>query len=337
MKRVVLRADGSKSIGFGHVYRLLALAEILKSEFVCVFVTCTNDEFVLREIRRICSDCILLGDFQNEQIPDQLLPEQEISFDMDEILNGDEIVVTDGLLFGRNYQEAVKLKGSKLVSIDDMAVVDFVSDIVINHAPSIDLSKYRIGPSTILKTGLNSAILRMSFFNPIPVRISHPFKAFVSLGGADYFGFSLKLTQLLLQMDVFESIHLLCSSSFDKKLFEDLKTVQERKPNVHLHVNLDACQLIDILDDCTHAFVSASTVLIESYSRGLKCFCGYYTNNQKQIYDGFVTERKAVGLGDFNDLSLSVLHESFAMENYLNVLKESLNSKESLRKLFHTL
>ena len=47
-KKVVLRADGNSKIGLGHVYRLLALAEMLKEDFECVLAMNDTDDFVLK-------------------------------------------------------------------------------------------------------------------------------------------------------------------------------------------------------------------------------------------------------------------------------------------------
>jgi len=41
-KKVIIRVDGNSKIGLGHLYRGIALAEILKDKFVIEFVTKTN-------------------------------------------------------------------------------------------------------------------------------------------------------------------------------------------------------------------------------------------------------------------------------------------------------
>src|SRR5579862_1005212 len=107
MRRVFLRADGSRAIGFGHIYRLLAIGEILKEDFECTFVINKPDGFILNEIKRTCSQFIDLNHEEHE-ILDKAKSGKEIAFDMKDYLAGDEILVTDGYLFGPNYQMAAK-------------------------------------------------------------------------------------------------------------------------------------------------------------------------------------------------------------------------------------
>ncbi|MEO5998765.1 MAG: hypothetical protein ABIN89_18490, partial [Chitinophagaceae bacterium] len=86
-----------------------------------------------------------------------------------------------------------------------------------------------------------------------------------------------------------------------------------------------------------HAFVSASTVLIESYSRGLKCFTGYYVNNQKFIYDGFVHEKMAIGLGDFRLLNNTSITYALSNQGELSLLHTSLLSGHNILESFQSL
>ena len=39
LKKILFRADGNEEIGYGHVIRSLALADMLKENFECIFVT----------------------------------------------------------------------------------------------------------------------------------------------------------------------------------------------------------------------------------------------------------------------------------------------------------
>ncbi len=60
------------------------------------------------------------------------------------------IVVLDGYHFGTNYQKQIKLKGAKLVCIDDMHDKEFVADLIINHIPRITPQDYNVQPFTNL-------------------------------------------------------------------------------------------------------------------------------------------------------------------------------------------
>jgi UDP-2,4-diacetamido-2,4,6-trideoxy-beta-L-altropyranose hydrolase len=337
MRRVVLRADGSSSIGFGHIYRLLALAEILKEDFECLFATTQPQEFVVNEIKDRGIGFIPLT--KDITIP-TTTPENlhsSIPFDLDELLTGDEIVVTDGCVFGREYQQIIKSKGCKLICIDDLALSEFFSDAIINHAPGIDPDIYNAQPYTQIFTGLDYAILRKAFLKPFVSAKRNSKDVFISFGGADYNGYTEKLVNILLHFSEFENLHVLCTSSFNTDLIKNLKKTQEIHSRVKLYFNLNADQIVDIQDHCSFAVASASTVLIEAYSRGLKCFAGYYVDNQKLSYEGFIRNQLAFGLGQFEFIT----HEQIglALENQQSIQRVSkpLCSDMNILKIFKSI
>ena len=57
--KVYIRADGNSEIGLGHVIRSLALAEMLKDEFCCIFVTRFLTDYINTEACKACSGIIL--------------------------------------------------------------------------------------------------------------------------------------------------------------------------------------------------------------------------------------------------------------------------------------
>lgn len=337
MRKVILRADGNNNIGLGHVYRLLALAEILKNDFNCIFAINEPDDFVVSQITKVCSCLIFLKSKTDYKVPDKLKPGEEILFDLQEHLTGDEIVVTDGYLFGTNYQAAIKATGAKLVCIDDMATTNFYADVVINHAPGVDKKSYKIQTYTKVLTGLEYAIIRPPFFNNLTTESNIENNIFISLGGADYFEYTLKVVGLLLQLDSFKILNVLTTSSFGKPLLKKLEMLSFKFPNIQLSFNLDAVQLVKVLDNCSHALVAASTVLLEAYSRGLKCIAGYYTKNQKLIYEGFITENLAVGVGHFSELSNKNFIKAYAVSNQVQMRKSPLSSQMNIKNIFSAL
>jgi spore coat polysaccharide biosynthesis predicted glycosyltransferase SpsG len=120
---IILRADGGETIGMGHFIRTLALAEMLKDEYHCIYATKKPSKYQKEEIDRICHDIIELPD--NEDHYQTFLG----------YLNGDEIVILDNYYFDTDYQIKIKKKGCKLVCIDDLHNKHYVADLVINHTP----------------------------------------------------------------------------------------------------------------------------------------------------------------------------------------------------------
>ena len=335
-RRVILRADGNKTIGLGHVYRLLALAEIVKNDFECVFVIHNPEPFILSEIKKVCSSHLCL-DSELTYEGSTSVPINEMPFDLEGVLNGDEIVVTDGYGFGKNYQANVMKKGSRLVCIDDLAETEFEADIVINHAPGINKSIYKMHSRSVLLTGLDYAILRRPFFEKLENKKSSSKIAFISLGGSDSHHYSARIMEMLLELSIFQEFHILCSTLFDERLVSRLKEFQHSFNKVFLHFNLNAGGVVEVMNQCTHAFISASTVLLESYSRGLQCFAGYYTLNQQFLYQGFVENKFAQGLGDFEHLTREKMAESLKDVSNIRALSTPLCSDKNILEIFKSL
>ncbi len=154
-KTIIFRADGSKTIGMGHFVRTLALAEMLKEHFHCIFATRNPSIYQVKQIEKICNDFINL-------------PEGESHFKIFlEYLKGNEIVVLDNYFFTTDYQYKIKSKGCTLICIDDIHDKHYVADIVINQAEGMSKSKFSIEKYTKLLLGYRYALLRKEYYSII--------------------------------------------------------------------------------------------------------------------------------------------------------------------------
>lgn len=333
MQRIVFRADGNHTIGFGHVYRTLALAGMLSNNFECVFAINRPDGFIKDQISEVCQVIELATEY-NYPLPDKMNEGNQAPFDLQNVVVEKDIVVVDGYHFGPDYQQGLKSKGCKQVWLDDLLRDYPFADAIINHAPGVDAEDYNTNARLCL--GLEYAILRKPFFLPLKPKNYTNKIAYISLGGSDYFGFSLKICKALIATNSFNHIHILCSAQFEETLLNNLRQLATTHP-ITLHFNLSAQQIVGVMDASTHAFVSASTVLIESYSRGLKCFAGYYTQNQHLIYNGFVQNHLAGGLGDFNIVTEAHIKSLLSVEAEISALNKPLNSVENFIHLFEDL
>ena len=53
-QKIFFRADADKQIGYGHFVRSLALADMIKEDFDCIFFTQSPTEYQKREIQKVC-------------------------------------------------------------------------------------------------------------------------------------------------------------------------------------------------------------------------------------------------------------------------------------------
>ena len=324
-QKIIFRADGNVKIGFGHIYRMLALIEIVDSaNCQIVFITQLLPEAITRYIadRNINHEIV---SSHNLEAPDN---QNGLGIALDMELKGDEIVVLDGYHFGLEYQKSIKKLGNKLIYIDDLGGNLFIADVVINHAPDVSYSNNTI---TKFYTGLDYAMLRKPFFNPIKEKNQINKVAYICMGGSDYFEYSLVVLEFINLYGGFSSINLVYSSKYPEKLIAKLNTFVSTVP-LNMYSDIDAVELVTLLDNSTHAFVSASTVLLECYARGLYCYAGYYTKNQSMIYNGFRDNNLIRGLGNFSELDFMTFKRE--LSEIPDKLIEPLNSANNIIKIF---
>lgn len=309
-KRILLRADANSKIGTGHVFRLLALAEILKFKYEVLFCTQTTNYHLLGKIGNHVDKIIELPNQFEYCLPSEKLLNAEMPYDLKNVLKSDDIVVTDGYWFRENYQKMVLKTGAKLVMIDDFANQHFYAHTVINHAPGLLESNFKGEEHTNFYLGLKYALIRKDFFDfTFTQRTQIPKSILVSFGGSDPFNLILPYTQALLKNTNLQ-IHLLSSDFLQTETINSIDVLKDLNCNrLSIYKNLESKDLKSLLDNCNYALVPSSTILLECLASGVICITGYYTENQFLIYNGIIKETYAEGLGDLRNYNINKLHK----------------------------
>lgn len=308
-KKVIIRVDGNPNIGLGHIYRGLALAEMLKNKFVIEFVTRTDTT---------------ISPIQNSEFDYIFISEEIELYDepnwFKENYSTDTLLVLDGYQFNEFYQQKIKELNYKLIYIDDLAKGKQKADLVINHSPGIKISDYKTEKYTKLALGLKYALLRKSYieFDRTKVLSKNGINnIFISFGGSDINDFSFLVTKEVLSLDFVETINVVLGVAYKNKTIFDVNSSK-----LKIHKNLSEHEIFKLMKDTDLAIVPASTTSIELASLGIPMILGYFVDNQKGIYKGFNERGVVTGIGNFND---------FNFEN-LNDTIESLDNSDKLNK-----
>ena len=176
-KKIYFRADADSQIGYGHFIRSLALADMLKDDFDCVFFTKSPTIYQQEEVAKVCK---LVE-----------LPDSDDRFDLFiDMLCGDEIVVLDNYFYTIDYQCKIKAKGCKLVCIDDFQDKAIYCDLLINTSVA-ELTDLPLVNATNKLLGLKWSLLRKEFRQNNCLLSGTIKRAMICFGGAD----TLNLTQ----------------------------------------------------------------------------------------------------------------------------------------------
>jgi UDP-2,4-diacetamido-2,4,6-trideoxy-beta-L-altropyranose hydrolase len=281
--KILIRVDGSSEIGLGHIVRCLSLAYILKNKFSISFY-CQKIPFHL-------ASEIKANDFELNMI------ESESSFI--ELLSTNDIVVIDGYNFDERYQIDIKRKKCKLVCVDDLFDKHYYADLIINHTPSILPSQYISYPHTQFALGLNYALLRPSFLDRAnqPRIIERIKTILICFGGSDPKNLTFSILNIARQFNEFDKIIVVMGSEFvNKQNILDLANLDTR---IEAHCNADEKQMLNLMLRSDLAIIPSSSVLIESIYCGCISISGFYTDNQKYIYQKFLEQQLFFDAGSF--------------------------------------
>jgi spore coat polysaccharide biosynthesis predicted glycosyltransferase SpsG len=289
--KVIIRVNGGLDIGMGHVYRGIALGEMLKEEFDIVFLLDNNS----------IAQPIIKAQFKVEKIDVRVLTINEPTW-VKENFSTDCLVVLDGYDFNRDYQSSLLNFGFRLILIDDFIQKNPIANLVINHCPGTKVLDYQAANQSIrFGLGVNYALIRKPFveFDRSKERIINQMKKIlISFGGSSPMHIAQQTLLSVMKIKGVEEIHLLGNSSSD---FVDSQ-IDER---VMFHKDLDENEVFELMNSIDLAIVPASTISIELASIGIPMILGYFVENQQNIYNGFKDNEMVLGLGDYNTFNYS--------------------------------
>jgi len=331
-RTILFRADGNPSIGMGHFTRTLALAEMLKDDFRCIFVTQTPTYQQRMEIERVCFDCFDL-------------PSDDSHFDIFlSLLKGDEVVVLDNYYFSTNYQKAIKFKGCTLACIDDMHNQPFVADLIINHAPGITPYDYEAQPYTKFVLGLDYALLRPLFLEQTQIdrTINKLDTILICFGGADPTHLTERTLKTVTSLKQFSRILVITGVAFTPTT--ELAALIAQDARIDLRHSLNERQMLEAMIEADLAIVPSSSILLELMTVGVGVLMGYYVENQRDLSTNFGALQVAINLGD-----LRIDYEEKLLEQLKNMTLNDVrkmiqhqkrmlrNSKSALIHVFKSL
>ena len=272
MKSIIIRVDGNSNTGLGHIYRGIALAEMLSNKF--------RIEFLCNSVSNVSP--IINSNFTCKLIPPNIKFVDEVDY-IKKVASKDTIIVLDGYDFNQQYQEKIKQALFKLVYIDDLQEGIQQADFVINHSPSASIDNYKYKSYTKFALGFEYSMLRQSFINIKEVsKNKSKDSVFVSFGGADSLDLTLKTTKSLCEIDSIKAINIILGNAYSHEAIYQLK--QKSKKSINIFKDVDDKTVLEIMLDSDIAISPASTTLMELLAVGTPSISGYFVKNQEKLY-----------------------------------------------------
>jgi UDP-2,4-diacetamido-2,4,6-trideoxy-beta-L-altropyranose hydrolase len=290
LKRLVFRADGSATIGLGHVYRCLAISDMLNKTFEMCFAIFGGDEKVLK----------LISDFNISIIA--LDTQDDISF-----ADVCDIVVLDGYWHTNAYIKKLRNLNLCVVEIDDLPKTSYISHLVINHALKPDYSQSQFSGGASLLVGSEFALLRKEFLvDSLPnFRELNRNVIMLSLGGADPHNYTCKLLAVLAKQKAIkiDEVNILLGAAYkhDLKALEDICRSGDFLCKIHRE--LTAQEIVNLFKETSVLLCPASTTVYEACAIGVPTIVFMTAANQINIYKGLVESGTVVSGGDLSTQS----------------------------------
>jgi len=306
--KLILRGDGDDKIGLGHIYRLISILQMVRDDFDCLFVVCNPSASVLSLINSTGVPLKVINEFT------------DITFAQKE-----DILILDGYQFDYSYQLSVKEKGVKLVCIDDYQHTDYYADIVINHAPGVTKDLYQFSTVDKFLLGPDYAMIRPAFLN---AKSSAGYRSgiIICMGSSDPNQLIPIFLNCILGTHKGE-IHVVTGAL--NSLNEKLQNYEKCK----LHIDLNESELAKLMSRSKIAVVSSSTILFECLAMQLICLSGFYVDNQKKIYSGFLDMNAIHGLGNLNELNKETFKEALVLANNAHSIPNVIDGNSGQRIL----
>ena len=277
MTKIYFRADGNSQIGLGHVFRSLALAEMLRSDFDCIFMIRTPSQDLKKNIQKSLKIIELAATSPNQA---------EASHLAEKYFKKNDIVVLDGYHFTSEYQKIIKSKGAKLVSIDDIYSSFFFSDLIINHAGGITKDYYKNIFYTQFRLGLNYLLLRKEFLLTAqePYKKKNNANIFICMGGADANNDTIDvLKDIEKKTPAKAPICKVVVGQAYKHQSELAAFIKKTKLKVEVLTNLSAREILDTMQVCSTAICPPSSVSFEYLCSGGVLYLQQTADNQKDV------------------------------------------------------
>lgn len=295
--KLLIRADASGSIGFGHVMRCLAIAQEWIRRFGHHSITLASRDLppVLRSRAR--SEGLSLLEVPHRGAADEANAIRREGHQ--------RFVIVDGYTFDHAYRQEACRGAIRSLQIDDLGFVGGSGcDLVLNQNLHANSALYPDLQNDCLLLGPRYCLLR-SAFRRQHVQTEHPDRVLVCLGATDVLGLTVPVVETLQLVAPNVSIDVVTTSANPR--LRELRAALATD-SVRLHVDVDHMELL--FARAALAVVAAGSIVWEAAACGVPICCVATAENQKPLARSLVNLGAACELDPDNpDQWPNLLHE----------------------------
>ena len=320
MRRIVFRADGSAENGLGHIMRLLALVELLRDRFNCIFLSNNVDELLKNIILKSCSaKFIEVANVEEEMDALKLL------------LTGEDIFVTDGYNFNEEYQIKIKKIVYKLVMIDDKADMFYHADLIINHGLDQKSLIYKSSADTKILTGFKYLIARKEFLSAATQKKNVKFidTVFICMGGSDPYHITMKVLEACRYCDYIKKIYIVIGGLYNDKIELEKLIAQINDKVIFCFQNVSSRDMVKYIELSHIAFSTASSIAMEICCVKSGLITGVVVDNQNYINQQIVNNGCGYSVGNWSEISINEIVKVINKINKVSIVNAIIKNQSN--------
>lgn len=293
LKKVIFRADGNSEMGLGHLIRSSAFATAINKKYHCTLVTRCTLSKIIEDLSTVFAKVVILDDADAAS-------ELQL-YDLYD--SSSSLLILDGYEFTTAYQEALVNKGLSFICIDDIHAYRFYAKAIVNHSGGLTFKDYKAPPDTQFYFGPQYSLLRKPFLDASKQRRTSidNRNCFVCFGGADPGNMTLAVLRTETVINQFDYFHVVVGAGFEHlNVLESFAQIQK---NISLHVNLQAHDMVTLMQKCAFAICAPSTIVYEYMSVGGVVYLKQTADNQKDVISYMTAKGFAFELNKIQSVS----------------------------------
>jgi UDP-2,4-diacetamido-2,4,6-trideoxy-beta-L-altropyranose hydrolase len=306
LKNILLRCDSSATLGLGHVKRCLLLAERLKAEEPSLNISFATQDLAGNINSEIANSGFILHILKTNGIEElnTLIHKLDLS-----------LLIIDSYEIDANFEQNIKNNSLhvEILSFDDM-LQPHKADMVLNHGIQSTKKDYKhlLHEKTTLLCGSKYTLLRDEFFIKYNQKVMLKSIAII-LGGNDILNLSLKIANLLLEIDTNYKITIITTS-----VNPNLKALKE---NTNIEILIDIENIAEILTTKEFVITASGGTFFEVLALGKKFINIEVADNQKKVSE-FLELKEIFTTIKADDITKKKLEEKIKYINENDIYKK---------------
>lgn len=297
MLNLAFRTDASQRIGFGHLFRCLALADRISEQLECkISFVCNGD------LPEILFKMIILKGYKANLLPGDIVKtEIEDAVSFLEVISAEKIdwLFIDHYKLGLNWETFVRASAENIVVIDDLDDRKHLCDVVINQNVLDQGKKYylnRVPPSCILLLGpanimFNPLFLKARSGRRIRTKLG---RLLISFGGSDPTNETAKAMEML-ESGIWKwQVDLVVGAGYRYVCKIEAQCRYLTNVTLHKHTN----RMADLILGADMAIGSGGISLWERFLLGLPSMVVQAADNQRELIEFTARQGQIWPLGE---------------------------------------